>query len=107
MHQQTAQAERTARPEQQWRDQLRAFAAQQVRPRVAAMDAAEALDPALVAQLFDARLMAIEIPESYGGLGRGLVDVALAIEELARIDPAVAVFVDVQNALVNSAILRH
>ncbi|OLE25441.1 MAG: acyl-CoA dehydrogenase, partial [Actinobacteria bacterium 13_1_20CM_3_71_11] len=64
-------------------------------------------DPELVTELFDAGLMAIEIPEAYGGAGRGLFDVVLAIEEIARVDPAVAVFVDVQNALVNSAILRH
>ena len=71
------------------------------------MDTAGRLDDTLVKELFDAGLMGIEIPEVYGGSGGDLFQVVLAIEETARHDPAVAVFVDVQNALVVSALVRH
>jgi butyryl-CoA dehydrogenase len=51
--------------------------------------------------------MGVEIPARYGGQGRGLTEVMLTIEEISRVDPGVAVIVDVQNALVASALLRH
>ncbi|WP_307962010.1 acyl-CoA dehydrogenase family protein [Salinispora arenicola] len=73
---------------------------------VAEMDQRSEYCPKLVARLFTTGLMGIEVPRSYGGLGHGLFHVVLAIEELARVDPAVAVLVDVQNALVAGALLR-
>lgn len=90
-----------------WRDTVRDFAERRVGPLVGAMDAASELDPGLLADLFGAGLMGVEIPEIYGGGGHGLFEVVLTIEELARVDPAVAVLVDVQNALLVSALLRH
>ncbi|THA23572.1 acyl-CoA dehydrogenase [Streptomyces sp. RKND-216] len=90
-----------------WRRKVRDFARDRVAPRVRGMDEAGRLDDALVRGLFEHGLMGIEIPEMYGGGGGDLFDVVLAIEELARVDPSVAVFVDVQNALVASALLRH
>lgn len=93
--------------DEQWRDFVRQFAAQHVAPLVREMDAAAALDPGLLSRLFGAGLMGIEIPAAYGGAGRGLFQLVLAIEELARVDPAVAVVVDVQNALVASTLIRH
>ncbi|MFD0319166.1 acyl-CoA dehydrogenase family protein [Streptomyces flavalbus] len=93
--------------EQSWRDHVAAVAGTAVAPRAAAMDRAAALAPDLVAELRAAGLLAIHVPERYGGRGGGLFDVVVAIEELARTDPAVAVFVDVQNALVTEALLSH
>ncbi|WFE98681.1 acyl-CoA dehydrogenase family protein [Micromonospora sp. WMMD964] len=90
-----------------WRDAVRDFAETEVRPLVGEMDAASALDPTLLKKLVPAGLMGIEIPRTYGGAGQDLLAVLIAIEELAAVDPAVAVFVDVQNALVASAVLRH
>ena len=71
------------------------------------MDQQGCLDPALTRELFDGGLMGIQVPRAYGGSGADLFAVVLAIEELAAVDPSVAVFVDVQNALVISALLRH
>lgn len=93
--------------EAQWREEVRRFADTVVAPRVRDMDEAERLDQDLVTELFGAGLMGIEVPAAYGGAGRGLVEVLQAIEELARVDPAVAVFVDVQNALLINALTRH
>ncbi len=50
--------------------------------------------------------MGIEIPEQYGGSGASFFEAILAVEELSRVDPSAAVVVDVQNTLVNNAIIR-
>lgn len=90
-----------------WREEVRAFAAREVAPLVRAMDERARIDAGLLDKLFDADLMAVEVPAGYGGRGGTLLDTILAIEALAEVDPAVAVLVDVQNALVVSALLRH
>jgi butyryl-CoA dehydrogenase/short/branched chain acyl-CoA dehydrogenase len=51
-------------------------------------------------------LMGIEIPESYGGAGCGFFMSILAVEELSRVDASAGVIVDVQNTLVNNALMR-
>lgn len=94
-------------PARAWQEKVRRFCHESVAPRARAMDESGRLDDALVKELFDEGLMGIEIPEVYGGSGGDLFQVVLAIEEIARHDPAAAVFVDVQNALVISALLRH
>lgn len=93
--------------EEAWRAKVRAVAADVVGPRVAAMDLAARIDPDVVRGLADAGLMSIEIPERYGGADRSLFDAVLAVEGVSRVDPAVAILVDVQNMLVASALLRH
>lgn len=110
----TGPAEGTPRPltwlsdaEGAWRAKVRAAAAEVVGPRVAEMDAAARIDPEVVRGLTDAGLMSIEIPERYGGAGRSLFDAVLGVEEVSKVDPAVAILVDVHNLLVVSALLRH
>ena len=88
-----------------FRDTVRDFAEREVRPRVAAMERAGAIDRALLAKCFDLGLMGIEIPEAHGGAGGTLLMTVLAVEELSAVDASVAIFVDVQNTLVN-ALLR-
>ena len=84
----------------------RAFAERALRPRAAEMDREARLAPDLLEELFQEGLMGIEIPEDLGGGGGTFFQSILAIEELARVDPGVAVCVDVQNTLVISALLR-
>jgi short-chain 2-methylacyl-CoA dehydrogenase len=50
--------------------------------------------------------MGIEIPGEFGGAGSSFTSAIIAIEELAKIDPAVSVMCDVHNTLVNT-IFRH
>lgn len=88
-------------------DSVAKFAASVVGPRVRAMDEAEKMDEAIVAQLFEQGLMGIEIPEEYGGAGMSFTSAIVGIEELARVDPSVSVMVDVHNTLVNTMILRY
>jgi len=92
--------------EQMFRDAVRQFAEDEVRPRVQAMDEKQQMDPALIPQFFELGLMAIEVPEELGGAGSSFFTAALVVEELSRVDASVGVFVDVQNTLVNNAFLR-
>jgi alkylation response protein AidB-like acyl-CoA dehydrogenase len=64
------------------------------------------LDPELIKHCFDLGLMSIETPEDYGGAGASFFSAILAVEELSRVDASVGVFVDVQNTLVNNALIR-
>jgi butyryl-CoA dehydrogenase/short/branched chain acyl-CoA dehydrogenase len=50
--------------------------------------------------------MGIHIPEDLGGGGGTFFMSVLAVEELSRIDASFGVFVDVQNTLVNNALMR-
>lgn len=92
--------------EQLFRDMVRGFAEDKVKPHVMDMDRAGKLPRELIDELFTLGVMGIEIPTTYGGAGANFLMAILAIEELARVDPAVAVCVDVQNTLVNNALLR-
>ena len=92
--------------EKLFRDTVLAFARNKIGPQVHAMDKAAALNPDIVPQLFEQGLMGIEVPEEYGGAGASIFMASLAIEALAMVDPAVSVLVDVQNTLVNNALIR-
>ena len=83
------------------------FANETILPKVREMDEAENLDPALVEQLFEQGLMGVEIPEKYGGAGMSFTAAIVGIEELAKVDPSVSVFVDVHNTLVNTVIRKY
>lgn len=89
-----------------FRDNIRQFAEDKIRPLVKAMDERSIFDPGLIAQFFQLGIMGIEIPESYGGVGGKFFESILAVEELSRVDASAGVIVDVQNTLVNNALLR-
>src|SRR5438874_6902145 len=92
--------------EQMFRDSVREFAEGEIRKRVEEMDEKGQLDPELMKQCFELGLMGIETPEEFGGAGGSFFQAILAVEELSRVDPSVGVFVDVQNTLVNNAVMR-
>jgi alkylation response protein AidB-like acyl-CoA dehydrogenase len=92
--------------EQLFRDSVRQFAEEAVRPLVKDMDEKGVFEHSLIEQFFQLGLMGIEIPEQYGGSGASFFEAVLAVEELSRVDPSAAVVVDVQNTLVNNAIIR-
>jgi alkylation response protein AidB-like acyl-CoA dehydrogenase len=89
-----------------FRASVREFAEGEVRPRVEAMEHASKLDPDLIKQCFELGLMAIESPEEYGGAGSTIFNAIIAIEEIARVDASLSVFVDVHNTLVTNAFMR-
>src|SRR5688572_8256920 len=88
------------------RDSVREFAHARVRPLVREMDEQAKIPRDLVTDLFDLGVMAIEIPETYGGAGASFFHAVIAVEELSRVDPSVGVLVDVQNTLVANALIR-
>jgi short-chain 2-methylacyl-CoA dehydrogenase len=92
--------------ERMFRDTVRKFAREQIAPHVREMDEKGVLRKDLVKQLFALGLMGIDIPEQYGGQGGAFFQSILAIEELAAVDPSIAVVVDVQNTLFSNAIQR-
>ena len=92
--------------EQMFRGSVREFAEGELRPRVEEMDEKGKLDPALIRQCFELGLMGIETPEEFGGAGASFFTAILAVEELSRVDGSVGVLVDVQNTLVNNALIR-
>src|SRR4030095_13872868 len=92
--------------EELFRASVREFAEGEVRPLVETMEHAGHLDTGLIKQCFELGLMAIESPEEYGGAGSTIFNAILAIEELARVDASVSVFVDVHNTLVTNAFMR-
>ena len=89
-----------------FRDSVRQFAEEKVRPQVREMDEKGAFDKELLHQFFQLGLMGIEVPEPYGGAGGKFFDAILAVEELSRVDASAGVIVDVQNTLVNKALTR-
>jgi butyryl-CoA dehydrogenase/short/branched chain acyl-CoA dehydrogenase len=89
-----------------FRTTVRRFARDRIAPRVREMDEKAVFDKGLLKEFFELGLMGIEIPEQFGGPGGTFLQALLAIEELAAVDPAAAVIVDVQNTLVDNAILR-
>ncbi len=95
-----------AEDERIFRDSVREFAKARVRPLVREMDEQAKIPKGLVSDLFDLGVMAIEIPESYGGAGGTFFHSVLAVEELSRVDPSIGVLVDVQNTLVINAFMR-
>src|SRR5690348_17472708 len=87
--------------ETMFRDAIAGFAEEEVRPRVQQMEREGKIDPALIAKFFEMGLMGVEVPESFGGSDGTLMMVALAVEEISKVDPAAAILMDVQNTLVN------
>ncbi len=85
---------------------VRRFAREQIGPHVREMDEAAVFRKDIIRQFFQLGLMGIEIPEEYGGQGGNFFQSILAVEELSAVDPSAGVIVDVQNTIVNNAILR-
>ncbi len=89
-----------------FRESVATFADEQLRPHVRAMDEQGKFRKDIIDKFFELGIMGIEIPESHGGSGSTFFMSILAVEELSRVDPSAGVIVDVQNTLVNNALLR-
>ena len=89
-----------------FRDNIRQFADEAVRPHVREMDEKGVFEHSLIDQFFQLGIMGIETPEQYGGGGGTFFEAILAVEELSRVDASAGVVVDVQNTLVNNAFIR-
>ncbi|MGH9900386.1 MAG: acyl-CoA dehydrogenase [Pyrinomonadaceae bacterium] len=92
--------------EEMFRASVREFAEGEIRPRVEEMDEHAKMAPEIIRHLFDLGLMGVETPEEYGGTGASFFMAIIGVEELSRVDPSVGVLMDVQNTLVNNALIR-
>ncbi len=92
--------------ERMFQASVRQFAREKVKPLAKQMDEEGKFSQELVREFFRLGLMGIEVPEQYGGAEGSFFQSILAIEELSAADPSAGVVVDVQNTLVNNALLR-
>jgi alkylation response protein AidB-like acyl-CoA dehydrogenase len=81
------------------RRSVREFAEREIAPHVREWDATQHFPSELVPELSALGLMGIQFPEEYGGAGLSAIDYCICIEELARVDPAVALSVAAHNGL--------
>jgi alkylation response protein AidB-like acyl-CoA dehydrogenase len=78
---------------------VRQFAETEMRPHVMEWDAAQHFPIELMPSLGALGLLGIQFPEQYGGAGMSAVDYCICIEELARVDPSVALSIAAHNGL--------
>lgn len=88
--------------EEMMREAAARFAASEVAPHVRSMDEAGVMRPEIVAGLFEHGFMGVEVDEAYGGAGSTFTSTLLVVEELARVDPAVSVMLDIHSTVVNN-----
>jgi len=95
---------RLTEEQQLLRRTVREFAEAEMRPHVREWDEAQHFPVELMPKLAALGLLGIQWSESYGGAGMSAVDYCLCIEELARVDPGVALSVAAHNGLCSSHI---
>jgi alkylation response protein AidB-like acyl-CoA dehydrogenase len=93
--------------QQQVRDLVREFAAEEIAPGAGERDEHEELPLDIVKKLGELGICGVPIPEEHGGLGADAVTWALVIEELGRADASVAVTVSVASGLAAGMVARH
>ena len=92
--------------EQMFQQSVRDFAIEKIRPLVHQMDHDAAMSKDLIRNFFELGIMGIEVPDQWGGAGSSFFNAVLVVEELSHVDASCGVLVDVQNTLVNNAIIR-
>jgi alkylation response protein AidB-like acyl-CoA dehydrogenase len=85
---------------------VREFAEVEIRPHVAEWDEAQAFPADLIGHLASLGLMGIEVPDADGGAGLSAIDYCICIEELARVDPSIALSVAAHNGLAVAHLAR-
>ena len=78
---------------------IREFAHAEMRPHVREWDDAQRFPRELVPRMAELGLLGIQFPEAYGGAAMSAVDYCICIEELARVDPSIALSVAAHNGL--------
>jgi alkylation response protein AidB-like acyl-CoA dehydrogenase len=87
------------------RRSVRAFCETEIRPHVREWDETQHFPSELMPALASIGLLGIQVPEQYGGAGMSAHDYCICIEELARVDPGVALSVAAHNGLCSAHIL--
>ncbi|HKL37566.1 MAG TPA: acyl-CoA dehydrogenase family protein, partial [Bacteroidales bacterium] len=82
-----------------FRNKIREFAEQQVRPEARKLDQEERFSPELTQKMAAQGLFGVAIPRQYGGQGLDYMALVLAVEEIARIDGSQAATITAVNSL--------
>jgi hypothetical protein len=87
--------------ENQWaiKDTIREFALKKIKPRIMEWDEAQQFPLDLLKQLGELGFLGILVDEKYGGAGLGYTEYAIIVEELAKVDPSIALSVAAHNGL--------
>jgi alkylation response protein AidB-like acyl-CoA dehydrogenase len=83
---------------------VRDFAETEIRPHVREWDETQHFPSEVMPQLAALGLLGIQFPEAYGGAGMSALDYCICIEELARVDPALALSIAAHNGLCSAHI---
>jgi alkylation response protein AidB-like acyl-CoA dehydrogenase len=83
---------------------VREFAETEIRPQVREWDQEQHFPIELMPKLGALGLLGIQFPDQYGGAAMSAIDYCICIEELARVDPGVALSVAAHNGLCSSHI---
>jgi alkylation response protein AidB-like acyl-CoA dehydrogenase len=78
---------------------VREFAETEIGPHVREWDEAQHFPVEIVPKLAALGLLGIQCPDAYGGAGMSAIDYCICIEELARVDPGLALSVAAHNGL--------
>jgi hypothetical protein len=85
--------------QQQIRKTVQEFARTEIAPHVMEWDEAQRYPHEVMRKLGELGFLGIVFPEEYGGAGMGYQEYAILVEELARVDPSVALNVAAHNSL--------
>ncbi|MGB7844357.1 MAG: acyl-CoA dehydrogenase [Candidatus Acidiferrum sp.] len=92
--------------QKQLRKSVREFAEAEIGPHVMEWDEASHFPTEILPKLAEMGLMGVIFPEEYGGAGLGYIEYATVIEELARVDGSVGLFVAAHNSLCSNHIFK-
>jgi len=83
----------------QLRKLVRDFAEKEIRPHVLEWDETQTFPLEVVKKAGEMGLLGAIFPEDLGGAGYGYIEYSIIIEELARVDPSVALIIAAHNSL--------
>jgi len=81
------------------RDTIRDFAENEIKPIIMKYDESQEFPIDIFHKLGEMGFMGILVPEKYGGAGLGYIEYVIIIEELAKVDPSIALSVAAHNGL--------
>lgn len=88
------------------RDTVREFAEREIRPHIREWDEHEVFPRDVFRKMAELGFLGVMVPERYGGAGYGYSEFVVVIEELARVEPGIALSVAAHNSLCTAHIYR-
>jgi alkylation response protein AidB-like acyl-CoA dehydrogenase len=92
--------------QQQIRQLARDFAEQEIRPIVMEFDESQEFPAEIFKKMAELGFLGVMVPPELGGSGLGSMEFTLIVEEIARVDPSIALGVAAHNGLGTGHILK-